>query len=180
MPRESTLVIIKPDGLKRGLEGHVLGIIEANGFTIERKKRGKLGDEFCNAFYVSGEKQFSRTGEKTVKLVGNDEAVMKLYDTLDTIEIGKKILSRFAKYMASDETVMLEVSGENAIERMREIIGHTDPSTAAKGTIRGDFGEDSLAKATLEGRPLRNIIHASDADNAERELKLAEKEFVIS
>ncbi len=177
MPIENTLIILKPDGLKQGLEEHVLKIIEANGLVVEKMKRGRLSDEFCNAFYVSDEKQLANTGSKTLKLVGDDAVMKRLYNTLDAIEIGRTILSRYARYMASEETLIMRVSGEGAIGKMRAIIGHTDPQLAQKGTIRGDFGTDSLVKATLEGRPLRNVIHASDAEKAEMELRLAEAEF---
>ncbi len=41
---------------------------------IEKRHRSALGTEFCEAFYVSEERQFAGTGEKTVKIVGNDAA----------------------------------------------------------------------------------------------------------
>ncbi|EQD32580.1 nucleoside-diphosphate kinase [mine drainage metagenome] len=93
------------------------------------------------------------------------------------MKIGESILDRFAGYMASNETVVMVVSGEDAIGVMKRLVGRTDPQAAGKGTIRGDFSSDSIAAATMERRPLMNIIHASDAANAENEIKLAMTEF---
>ena len=51
---------------------------------------------------------------------------------------------------------------ENAIAAVRELVGPTDSTVAAKGTIRRDLGEDKM----------RNIVHASDSSEAaEAELK---------
>ncbi len=51
--------------------------------------------------------------------------------------------------------------------------GFTDPSTAEKGTIRGDLGTDSILKANQEQRPVYNLIHASGSlEEAEKEINL--------
>ncbi|KAA9157950.1 nucleoside-diphosphate kinase [Amycolatopsis acidicola] len=46
--------------------------------------------------------------------------------------------------------------------RVRSLLGHFDPSTARPGTIRADFGTDSLAVARRERRLIDNLIHSSD------------------
>lgn len=57
--------------------------------------------------------------------------------------------------------------------RLRALIGDTDPSKAACGTIRGDLGQDSIKLADQQDRALNNLIHAADNDaNAQRELQL--------
>ena len=48
------------------------------------------------------------------------------------------------------------VSGENAISRVRDIMGATNPKDAAPGTIRADFASD------IE----RNIVHGSDSQQS--------------
>jgi nucleoside diphosphate kinase len=53
--------------------------------------------------------------------------------------------------------------GPNAIAKIREVLGSTDPSKAEPGTVRSDFGRDLM----------RNGAHASDSpDNAIRERKI--------
>jgi len=60
--------------------------------------------------------------------------------------------------------------GEDAAPRLRDLIGHFDPSQAAPDTIRGRFGDDSLRRAKAEGRLIANVIHTSDdPEGAERE-----------
>ena len=54
----------------------------------------------------------------------------------------------------------------------RKVTGFTDPVSAEKGTVRGDFGEDSIVKANAEFRPVQNLVHASDAEGAKHELQL--------
>ena len=65
-------------------------------------------------------------------------------------------------FMASGPVVAVALSGENAITRVRELLGPTDSTKAPKGTIRGDLGKDKM----------HNVLHASDsAEAAQAELK---------
>ena len=65
------------------------------------------------------------------------------------------------KFMTSGPCVPFVIKGENAILKVRELMGATDPSEADAGTIRADFA-DSIDK---------NIIHGSDSkESAEREV----------
>jgi nucleoside-diphosphate kinase len=59
---------------------------------------------------------------------------------------------------------MVLEGGDDAVALIRQIVGKTDPSKADKGTIRGDFGEDSFEAADKEGRSVYNLIHASGND----------------
>jgi nucleoside-diphosphate kinase len=64
-------------------------------------------------------------------------------------------------FMQSSPLIALALSGANAIDRVRELVGPTDSRKADKGTIRGDFGIDVMV----------NIVHASDSpENAALEL----------
>lgn len=66
------------------------------------------------------------------------------------------------EFMVEGPIVVIALEGENAIARLREMMGPTDSTKAPKGTIRGDFG------ASIE----RNVIHGSDsAESATFELK---------
>ena len=65
---------------------------------------------------------------------------------------------------------------EDIIPYTRTLVGKTNPQEAAKGTIRGDYSDDSYDKAGKEVRLVNNVIHASDShENAERELKIWSK-----
>src|SRR5512145_533458 len=62
------------------------------------------------------------------------------------------------KFMTSGPVVVSVLEGEGAVARWRELMGPTDSTKAAKGTIRGDFGTD------VE----RNAAHGSDAPETAR------------
>lgn len=57
------------------------------------------------------------------------------------------------RFMSSGPIVPMVVEGENAIARVRQIMGATDPAKADAGTIRKDFA------SSIE----KNIVHGSDA-----------------
>ncbi len=56
-------------------------------------------------------------------------------------------------FMSEGPIVVMVVEGENAISKVREIMGATNPREAAPGTIRAEFASD------IE----RNIVHGSDS-----------------
>lgn len=65
-------------------------------------------------------------------------------------------------FMQSSPVIALALSGENVIARVRELLGPTDSRKAAAGTIRGDFGTDTMV----------NVCHASDGpETAAAELR---------
>ncbi len=65
-------------------------------------------------------------------------------------------------FMRSRPVIVMALRGEDAVAKVRDLIGPTDFRKAAKGTVRGDF-----ATSIME-----NVVHASDSvENAEAELK---------
>ena len=65
-------------------------------------------------------------------------------------------------FMKKTPVVAVALSGENVIDRVRALLGPTDSRKAEKGTLRGDYGVDSMV----------NVAHASDSpDAADAELK---------
>jgi len=80
---------------------------------------------------------------------------------------GKPFFEPLVEFMLSGPVVAIRVAGNRVIEGMRSMIGSTEPTAAAPGTIRGDLGRDWGTTVT------QNLIHASDAPaSAERELGL--------
>ena len=64
-------------------------------------------------------------------------------------------------FMLSSPVLIMALNGKDAIGKTRELLGPTDSRKAPKGTIRGDFGSDSM----------NNVVHASDSlENAKIEL----------
>ncbi|WP_307795493.1 nucleoside-diphosphate kinase [Actinacidiphila acididurans] len=73
-----------------------------------------------------------------------------------------------AEYAGRTVTVALACGGPDLHARLRAELGHFDPARAAEGTIRGDYGEDSLELALAERRLVRNLVHTSDNAEAAR------------
>ncbi len=74
----------------------------------------------------------------------------------------KPFFPEIRKFMQSSPVLALALAGENVIERVRDLLGPTDSTKAAPGTIRGDLGKTVMI----------NVVHASDSpDNAAAELK---------
>ncbi|MFZ2664188.1 MAG: nucleoside-diphosphate kinase [Patescibacteria group bacterium] len=74
------------------------------------------------------------------------------------------------------------LEGLNAVERLRSLVGHTVPTKAAPGTIRGDYSLDSAILANMNKRCILNLVHASGTINeAKSEIDLwFKKEEILS
>ncbi|MBF8302000.1 MAG: Nucleoside-diphosphate kinase [Candidatus Dadabacteria bacterium] len=78
------------------------------------------------------------------------------------IHRGKPFFTSLTEFMSSGPCVPMVIEGKDAISRVREIMGATDPAKAAMGTIRKDFA------LNIE----RNIAHGSDSpESASFEIK---------
>jgi len=126
---EKTLVIIKPDAVKKNLIGEIISRFEKKGLRVSALKKIKMTKDEAKGFYiVHKEKPF--------------------YESL-------------TDFMSEGPIVVMVLEGENAILKVRKIMGATNPAQAEEGTIRRDFGE------TVE----RNAVHGSDSpQSAEYEI----------
>jgi len=74
----------------------------------------------------------------------------------------KPFFPEILEFMQSLPVIVMTLQGENAVTRVRDIVGVTDPTEANEGTIRKQFGTDVM----------RNVVHASDSvENAEAEIE---------
>jgi nucleoside-diphosphate kinase len=81
--------------------------------------------------------------------------------------VGKPFYEPLVEFMESGPIVAVRVAGQRVIEGFRSLAGATDPTTAAPGTIRGDFGRDWGLRVQ------QNLVHGSDSpESAARELAL--------
>ncbi|MFB6469859.1 MAG: nucleoside-diphosphate kinase [Vulcanisaeta sp. AZ3] len=179
---ERTLVIIKPDAVKRGLIGEIISRFERVGLRIVAMKMIRLSKEEAAKFYPNDESWLRSVGSKSLKSyaeLGKDPKVD--LGTDDPVEIGKIIRGWLADYLSMGPVVAMVLEGNRAVEVVRKIVGATTPYSANPGTIRGDFSTDSPELANLEKRALFNLVHASDSPKeAEREIRFffREDEFV--
>lgn len=74
----------------------------------------------------------------------------------------KPFFPEVAGFMKRTPVVALALEGEDAVAKVRALLGPTDSRKAAKGTIRGDLGVDMMV----------NVCHASDSvEAAQAEVK---------
>ncbi|MFC1987738.1 nucleoside-diphosphate kinase [Chloroflexota bacterium] len=79
------------------------------------------------------------------------------------IHAGKPFFKDLIDYITSTPIVATVFEGEGVVDKIRGIMGATDPAKAEPGTIRKDFGLDIQ----------RNAVHGSDSpETAEKEIKL--------
>lgn len=161
--QERTFVIVKPDGVKRGLTGEIIRRIEQRGLKIIAVQMETPTRERIHNHYPKDEKWITRLGEKTlgtyakynidpVKEMGSDKAE----------EIGPHVREWVIEYMVSGPVVKMIIEGVHAVDMVRKLCGNTLPNLAEMGTIRGDYSVDSPLSANRDKRAIHNLIHASE------------------
>ncbi len=171
--QEKTLVLIKPDAVKRGLIGEIVSRIEKRGLKIIGLDMIWATKQQIDDHYPKNEKWITRLGDKTkdtYKKYGFD--IKKELGTTDSKQIGKMVRKWLIDFMTSGPLVKIVVKGIHAIDMVRKLAGNTMPALAEMGTIRGDFSVDSAAAANRAKRSVHNIVHASETlEEAEHEIK---------
>lgn len=127
---ERTLVILKPDTVKRKLVGEIIARFEKKNLDIIKIRIATI------------DKATAETHYSHVK--------------------GIPIFEDMIRYITSGPVVFMVLEGENAIQTVRNMIGHTSTFDSIPGTIRGDYGLHRF----------ENLIHASDSiESSEIEIK---------
>jgi nucleoside-diphosphate kinase len=136
---EPTLVLVKPDGIQKSLTGNILTRLSETKLIIIGAKMKRVTRTLAEEHYCH----------------------MK----------DKPFFEEIVKYLMGDyhtnRVMALVYYGDDAIQKIRKVVGATNPEEAEPGTIRGSFG-----RITTKG-VYENVIHASGlATDAEREIKL--------
>ncbi len=160
---EKTFILVKPDGVRKGLIGEIIHRFEQRDLKIVAIEMFQATKAEMDKHYPKDEKWIRRVGEKTMatyQKYGYD--VKKDFGTNDTLKIGKEVRGWLVDFMTSAPMVRMVVQGVHAVDMVRKIVGPTMPYLAEMGTIRGDYSADSPLLANLEKRPVLNLIHASE------------------
>ena len=170
---EKTLVLIKPDGVKRGLIGEIIARIEQRGLKVIAISMVEPTVKQIDEHYPKDSYWMNRLGEKTMATYNKyDIDAEEELGTDDTAKIGKMVRKWLVEFMTSGPIVKMIVKGIHAIDMVRKLAGNTCPNLAEMGTIRGDYSVDSPASANADHRAIHNIIHASEnQQEAEHEIK---------
>ncbi len=194
---EKTLVLIKPDNFRfpNSRPGGVIDLFSRTGLSIIAFKVHRMTVAQAEEFYgpvleVLMDKLKDRSAsqarpllEKEFNLKFSDDAVQKLGELLGPIN-GRENWEQIVKFMCgmkpsecpsdkrnapgSEKCIAICYQGVEAVRKIREVLGPTDPSKAPPGSIRREFGQTIMV----------NAAHASDApESAQREfgiIKIAE------
>lgn len=170
---ERTYVMLKPDGVKKGLIGEVIKRFEQRDLKIVALEMFQPTLAELDDHYPKDPSWIKRLGEKTLGTYEKYQLdAMKDFGTTAPEEIGPEIRKWLIDYMFSAPLVKMVVEGTHAVDMVRKICGPTLPHQADMGTIRGDFSIDSPAIANAEKRAVANILHASETpEEAEHEIE---------
>ncbi len=131
MATEHTFIMVKPDGVARGLVGEVIRRFESKGLKLVKARVLEIDEELAGRHYAE--------------------------------HVEKPFFPDLLEFITSGPVVAMEWSGPSAVGVARTLMGPTDPTVAAPGTIRGDYGLEIT----------QNIVHGSDStESAERELAI--------
>ena len=167
---EKSLVLIKPDGVQRGLVGEIVGRFERAGLkltaikmvhpeTEDVDKHYALTEEWMKGVYDKAKAKYDAAGEK--------------FPYADHVAYGTEIKKELMDFLVSAPVIAMVWEGDAAVALVRKLVGATEPAGAAPGTIRGDLAHDNYALSNGQNRPLRNLIHASgNVAEAANEIKV--------
>lgn len=134
MPR--TFVICKPDAVERGLVGEIIARFERKGLRLSRAELRSIDRATAETHYE--EHQGKPFFEDLITFITRSPAMLMIVEGPDN-------------------------AGDDVYAIVRNLMGSTNPATAAPGTIRGDYG-----LVVTE-----NLVHGSDSDeSAEREITI--------
>ena len=160
---EKTFLMIKPDGVRKGLIGEIIHRVEQRDLKVVALEMFQPTRDQIHNHYPKDEKWIARLGEKTLATYakyGYDAE--KELGTTDAMKIGTQVRDWLLDFMTSAPMVRMVVHGIHAVDMVRKIVGPTMPYQAEMGTIRGDFSADSPALANKEKRAVMNLVHASE------------------
>lgn len=172
---ERTLIVLKPDAVARGLIGEILSRFERVGLKVIAAELVRVPEDLAHQHYPANREAFVRgMGQKTLddyKSKGIDPK--KEFGTDDPVKIGEMVRGWLTEMIMSGPVFAAVLEGPNAVAIVRKMVGHTLPSEAIPGTIRGDYSHDSPDQANAAKRPVKNLIHASgNLEEAKYEIDL--------
>lgn len=124
--QQQTLIIVKPDGVQRGLIGTILREFEDKGLRIVALKLMRISPELAQRHYA--------------------------------VHQGKPFYEGLVHFITSGPVAVGVLQGPNAIDATRNLMGATNPVTAAPGSIRGRYALEIGM----------NLIHGSDSPETAR------------
>jgi nucleoside diphosphate kinase len=193
---ENTLVLIKPDNFRfpNARPGGVIDVFSRSGLPIVGIKVHRMSVAEAEQFYgpvLAVLQDSMRNGagiqarmaiERELGVALTDEIQHQLGDLIGPVK-GRDHWETIVKFMSglrpgecpenrredpgTEKCIAIVYQGPNAVRKIRELLGPTDPSKAPPGSIRREFGQSMMI----------NAAHASDSpENALREMQIIKME----
>ena len=138
---ERTLVLIKPDAMVKRLAGNIINDL----YSLNLKM---IGLKLVN--------------------VKRELAEMHYFEHKEKPFFGELIKHITGELHNNENVIAIVYGGENAVQKVRDIVGKTNPDECEPHHLRGKYGKINTKTNCHE-----TVIHASDSQNsAEREIKL--------
>ncbi|MFI7608736.1 nucleoside-diphosphate kinase [Micromonospora sp. NPDC049366] len=130
-----TVILLKPDCLRRGLTNEVL--------------------RWCGQIVTIVDRRI---------VIPTEDQIFAHYDDMLPLseQLGRDVPAELRRIFIGNRVCIALGYGKDAAPRLRRIVGVTDPASAAPTTVRGRYARDTLDKAVAEGRLVDNLIHTSD------------------
>lgn len=170
---ERTLIIIKPDAVKRGLIGTIITTFENVGLKLMTAKMLKPSQDVIKNHYPGTPEWIKEMGEKTLASFKESNVdVKEKMGSSDPEKLGAFVYDRLIKYWSEGPIVVMVWQGPGAIQIARKLRGHTIPLLAQTGTVHATFSYDSSTLSSGLDRVVKTFVHASGTkEEAEREIK---------
>ena len=193
---QKTLVLIKPDNFRfpSARPGNIIDLFSGSGLRIIGAKVHRMSVAEAEDFYgpvrqILREKLKGKMVERASKVLERElgfempdeiksclgDKIGPLYGDNQFYRIVEFMTGCLPEKMSADEKakpgkercLALVYAGPKAVDKIRGILGPTDPSQAQPGSVRREFGQDIMV----------NAAHASDSpENAARELQIVKVE----
>lgn len=190
--QERTLVMLKPDNFQRPSlrAGNIIDLLSSSGLRIVAIKKfsmtvgqaeefyGPVVDSLTEKFPLFGAGRVAKAVSAELGFPVPEEAAKSLCEQIaptfaktqfeDIVEFmtayrPSAVPEKEKHLRAGAECLGLIYEGENAVAKIRDILGATDPNKARPGSVRREFGTNIMV----------NAAHASDSpENAKREMKI--------
>ncbi len=133
MQKERTLVLVKPDGVRRSLVGEIISRFENVGLKILGMKMFWADKDFAQRHYT--------------------DDISKRH--------GERVRNNLVQYITEGPVVAFVLEGVDAVKVVRKIAGSTYGGEAISGTIRGDYSHTSKDYANFHELKVKNLVHSS-------------------
>ena len=135
MPIERTLIMVKPDGVRRGLVGEVISRFEKKGFKIIALKMLRLSREKAEEFYkVHKGKEFF---ESLINFITSGPVVAFVIEGESAISVARRLIGETDGRRAAPGTIR----GDFSLSIQENVVHASDSPESYKHEVRVIFGE---------------------------------------